>query len=247
MNPEFASDWVYPELPDGVQGFTTTRSGGASRGSFQGFNLAAHVGDVAAAVTRNRSALAGAMDCRQVQWLQQVHGTACVRASASTARSVPEADASWTDEGALALAVLTADCLPVVFAARDASVVAVAHAGWRGLVGGVLQAIVGKLPVESRALVAWIGPAIGFARYEVGQEVRAAAMAGYADAGAFFRVAREGKYIFDLAGMAAEQLERIGVSEVRCSGICCASDSRFYSYRRDGVTGRMATVVWRSG
>lgn len=232
-------------MPPGVIAVTTTRAAGVSRGRFAGLNLADHVGDVAEAVAENRNLLLRDLGCSNIQWLTQVHGTQCLHASHASVVSAPEADAAWTEEPGLAVAVLTADCLPVVLAAADGSAVAVAHAGWRGLTSGVLEATLRNLPKPAAELVAWIGPAIGRARYEVGEDVLIAARRASAATEGFFSPGNvPGKYQFDLAGLARYTLEQLGVAEVRGGEICCASDARFFSYRRDGVTGRMATLAW---
>jgi YfiH family protein len=232
---------------------TTTRNGGVSKGAYAGLNLAAHVGDVKEAVARNRRMLSDTLGCDQIQWLDQVHGTRCLHAGPGTTMAVPEADAAWTTEPNLALAVLTADCLPVAFARRDGAAIAVAHAGWRGLVAGVLASVLQALPGEPAEYLAWIGPGIGVDAYEVGEEV-AEAVRGMDNIGPAVDVhlhpglhpgeGRPGKYQLDLAGVAAMQLGQLGVDAVFGERICTFSDPRFYPYRRDGLTGRMATVVW---
>ncbi len=245
MPAEFGDDWIRPQSLGGIAALTTTRAGGVSRGPFASLNLAGHVGDDPHAVADNRRRLLRRLEVDQVQWLQQVHGTRCVRAHAGAIAPGPEADAAWTDAPGLAVAVLTADCLPVVFAARDASSVAVAHAGWRGLVDGVLEATLASLPASPAGVTAWLGPAIGAARYEVGSEVRQAAVDRIPGAQASFARGRvPGKLQMDLAGLARHLLEAAGVAQVLDCGVCCASDQRFYSYRRDGRTGRMATLAW---
>jgi len=245
-----------PPWPAAVAAFTTTRTGipgpapgaGASRGSYAGFNLGDHVGDDPAAVAVNRRVLCAATGVARVQWLNQVHGRRCIQASEDSAATVPEADAAWTTCRGLALAVLTADCVPVVVANRSGSLVGVAHAGWRGLVGGVLQNLLEALPVRPADLIAWLGPAIGPSAFEVGGEVVAAI--GALPAGdrlaADCAVPRAGsdRWLVDLFGLAAALLRRGGVAEVLCDRLCTYRDPRFYSYRRDGTTGRMATLAW---
>lgn len=197
-----------------------------------------------------------------VQWLRQVHGTTVVRASRGAI--APEADACWTDELGIACAVLTADCLPVLFCDRSATVVAAAHAGWRGLCNGVLEATVAALPVDPGELLAWLGPAIGPTAFEVGPEVHdvfveaahfEAAHAGAARTGAiaspgaeveaaFAPSPRPGHYLLDLYALARMRLREAGVGAVYGGGLCTLSDPRrFYSYRRDGTTGRMASLI----
>lgn len=246
-----------PLWPAGVRTLTTTRHGcgdgdlaGHSGGVYARMNLAAHVGDDPRAVRANRQALAAATGVQRVQWLDQVHGRRCIEAGAETAASVPEADAAWTGARGLGLAVLTADCVPVVICDRAGSLVAVAHAGWRGLVGGVLSSVLDALPAAPSELLAWIGPAIGPDAYEVGEEV-VAAVAGLSDGGRLSRACARpgralGKYQLDLFSLSESLLEQAGVPVVYCERLCTHSDARFYSYRRDGATGRMATLAWLS-
>jgi len=242
------SQWLYPDMPAGAGALSTTRSGGVSVGPYASMNLAVHVGDRPAAVAQNRRLLLDESGCSAIQWLTQVHGSRCILATHASATGAPEADAAWTEEPGLALAVLTADCVPVVLCALNGSAVAVAHAGWRGLVAGVLAATVDAMPVAPGALQAWIGPAIGPASYEVGEDVFHAARGVMAEAEAFFAAAAgSGKYQLDLAGFARQQLRQLGVRAVLGDDICCAADERFFSFRRDGVTGRMATLAWLDG
>lgn len=242
-------DWP---VPPWVRAAVTTRTGGVSAGPYAAFNLAGHVGDDPAAVAENRARLAADLGLAvEPRWLEQVHGTRVVRLDVPQGPSLA-ADAAWTERPGVALAVLVADCLPVFFADRAGRRVAVAHAGWRGLGGGVLRATVAALEVEPGALVAWLGPAIGPRRFEVGEEVRdhfldhalgvehRAAMAA-----AFARGARPGHYFADLFALARSELAALGVGAVGGGGLCTWEDgARFYSHRRDGVTGRMAAVIW---
>jgi polyphenol oxidase len=183
-----------------------------------------------------------------VQWLTQVHGSHWLEAGADTVGTAPEADAAWTRQRNLGLAVLTADCVPVVICDRAATVVAVAHGGWRGLVGGVLGNLVAALPARPRDLVAWLGPAIGPLAYEVGKDVADAVSAlpdGRALAAACLQpAAAAGKHYLDLFALSEGLLAASGVSAVTTERLCTFSDRRFYSYRRDGSTGRMATLAW---
>lgn len=269
-------DWP---APLGVSALVSTREGGASSGLWRGLNLGDHVGDDPEAVQANRATLQQALpEGTAIQWLRQVHGTGVVRASRGVA--MPEADACWTDEPGIACAVLTADCLPVLFCDRSATVVAAAHAGWRGLCAGVLEATVAALPVDPGELLAWLGPAIGPTAFEVGPEVRDAyvgaaraaaaaagaahvvealaalpttegdAASGYAAAAeteilaAFIPAARPDHYLLDLYALARIRLREAGVGVVYGGGFCTLSDPRrFYSYRRDGTTGRMASLI----
>lgn len=242
--------WVWARWQTAnARAVTTTRYGGFSQHAYAGLNLAAHVGDEYQAVVRNRQRLCQVIGLPHIQWLNQVHGSYCLQADMTTTALAPEADAAWTTQPGLALAVLTADCLPVVFCRRDGGAVGVAHAGWRGLVSGVLASVLRALPGEPAEYLAWIGPGIGVDVYQVGDEV-AEAVRGMRNTGAradrYLHVSRDrpGKYQLDLAGLAGQQLGYLGVAEVGGERICSFSDQRFYSYRREGSTGRMATVVW---
>jgi YfiH family protein len=240
-------------LGAGIHALTTTRDGGVSRAPFDTLNLGDHVGDAPTAVDENRRRLGMATGCQRIQWLQQVHGTRCVRASLATAGQVPEADAAWTDVAGLGLAVLTADCVPVVVCAPAAGIVGIAHAGWRGLVGGVLEALIGALPVGAGELVGWLGPAIGPAHYQVDGSLVEAVAALPDGAALVGRVVGSdpapGRYRLDLFQLATELLARAGVARVTCDRISTFADGRCYSHRRataaGSTTGRMATVVWR--
>ncbi|HEY5644312.1 MAG TPA: peptidoglycan editing factor PgeF [Pseudomonadales bacterium] len=238
-------DWVEPEWPyhDRVRVLTTTRAGGVSSGPYSGFNLADHVGDDPKAVRANRAELDELLGGLPVQWLEQVHGTDIVQVSRKRIARVPTADGAWTNERMLVLAVLTADCLPVVLADRAFRSLAVVHAGWRGLVAGVLAAACAALP--ERPQIAWIGPAIGAEAYEVGAEVLAAVDAlGVGTDDVVRNAAAAGKGHLDLPGLARRLLDREGVVEVYGERYCTHRDPRFYSFRRDGQTGRMATLAW---
>lgn len=231
------ADWPYG---DRMRALTTVRTGGVSKPPFQGFNLADHVGDTPGDVEENRRILSAHLGQMPVQWLTQVHGTRVVEAGEA---SSPEADAVWTTRRRQVLAVLTADCLPVVLADRKCSIVAVVHGGWRGLVDGILRETLAAMPVQPD--FAWLGPAIGADVYEVGDEVLAqVAMLGQAYETAFRRGPAVGKGYLDLARLAELQLQAAGVPEVFKSGLSTWDTSRFYSYRREGSTGRTATLAW---
>jgi YfiH family protein len=242
-----AVHWIEPDwrAPPGVLGVSTTRVGGVSRAPRESFNLAYHVADTDAAVTANRRRLQdGLPPGTRIQWLTQVHGAGVVEAGIGP--DAPEADAVWTRESGLACAVLTADCLPVLFCDLEGTTVAAAHAGWRGLAAGVLEATVSAMGLDPRRMMAWLGPAIGPARFEVGPEVRAALTAQRPAAGACFApsAGRPGHYMADLYGLATERLRSLCVARISGGGWCtCSEPSRFFSYRRDGATGRMATLV----
>ena len=233
-------DW---DLPAGVGALLTTRAGGRSVGSFASFNLGSHVGDDPLAVAANRARLRSFLPAEPL-WLNQVHGAAV--ADADVSEGVPEADAALARSSRCVCAVLTADCLPVLLCDDDASVVAAAHAGWRGLAAGVLENTVREMGVPPHRLRAWLGPAIGLQAFEVGDEVRAAFVAADPDAVTAF-VARPvaGKWLADLFLLARRRLVAAGVTRISGGGVCTVSaPQRFYSYRRDGVTGRFATMVW---
>ncbi len=239
--------WIEPDwpAPPGVRALSTLRPGGFSRGAFAGFNLGDHVGDDPDAVAGNRALLRRAAGLpAEPCWLRQVHGSGVIAACEGPAAA--PADGSWTDRPGRVCVVLTADCLPVLLARRDGSAVAALHAGWRGLAAGVLEAGVAALG-GGADLVAWLGPAIGPDHFEVGPEVRAAFVAADAGAAAAFRpAARPGHHLADLYALARRRLARAGVASLHGGGWCTFADAgRFYSYRRDGTTGRMATLVWR--
>lgn len=212
--------------------------------TYGAFNLALHVGDEPAAVHRNRQRLQAHLKVGPLQWLDQVHGCEVVKATPSSTATVPVADAVWTEVVGLPIAVLTADCLPVVLAARDGSCVGVAHGGWRSLVAGVLPALVAAMPVPGSELVAWGGPGIGVAAYEVGTDVAAAVRALQGAELALLPGVRLGKFQLDLHRLAQLSLAGSGVTQYQASSRCAFEDIACYSYRRQGggATGRMATV-----
>lgn len=225
--------------PPGIHAFTTTRIGGVSAGPWASMNLGAHCGDRSAHVAANRQRLVKHLP-GPVDWLNQVHGTG-VHHRVSDTSTGSTADAQWTTDLNRVCAVLTADCLPVVFCSQCSSVVAVAHAGWRGLADGVLEATVSALP--DLPLMAWLGPAIGPKVYEVGDDV-VECFPGDREPG-FKPHGR--RWLMDIYALARLRLERAGVQSVHGGTHCTYSEpERFYSWRRDGETGRMATVIWRT-
>jgi YfiH family protein len=233
-------DWP---APASVRATVTTRAGGVSSGPWDSLNLANHVGDDPAAVAENRRRLRVALDLpSEPAWLEQVHG----REVARLPGTLPDtADAAVAFTHGPVCAVLVADCLPVFLASIDGDRVGVAHAGWRGLATGVVEATVVALGCDPARLIAWLGPAIGPQAFEVGEEVRAAFMAGDPAAAIHFHPGRAGRWLADLAGLARRRLMQCGVASVHGGGACTVSDrARFYSYRRDGVTGRMAALAW---
>ena len=232
-------DWP---APAGVRACVTTRSGGVSAAPFDALNLGDHVGDDPLAVAENRRRLQALLGCRAA-WLDQVHGVAVVEADPNR---VLEADASWSATPGVACTVMTADCLPVLFCDRAGTRVAAAHAGWRGLVAGVLEASVAALGCPADQVLAWLGPAIGPQAFEVGAEVREAFLAQHPEAAAaFVPSVNPGRFMADLYQLARIRLAAAGVSAVYGGGLCTFSDAtRFYSYRRAPRTGRLASLVW---
>ena len=236
-------------LGQGVRAFTTLRQGGVSRGVYGQTNLGLHVGDDPRSVQENRARLQRALPGPPL-WLDQVHGAAVLDADADSGLVVPTADASVTTRCNRVLAILTADCLPVVVTNESATVLGVAHAGWRGLATGVLQNLVSSLRDRAHSqdrYVAWLGPCIGPTAFQVGTDVLETFVALHHDARQFFRPDAQvaGRWLCDLPGLAQMVLRTAGVDAVTWCGDCTVRDSRrFFSYRRDGVTGRMATLAW---
>ena len=239
------ADWP---APPGVAAFTTLRHGaGLSKPPFDHFNLGTRAGDDADSVRRNRIELVERFGLPSPpRWLRQVHGTTVVVEPAhASGDDEPEADAAVTRTPGTVLAILTADCLPVVLAARDGSEVAAAHAGWRGVAAGVLEATVAAMQASADGIVAWLGPAAGPDAYEVGQDVFDAFTARDPGAGDAFAATRPGHWRVDLYALARQRLARAGVRDVHGSGLCTISDpARFFSHRRDQRGGRMATLAW---
>jgi YfiH family protein len=231
-------DWPAPSR---VKSLMTTRAGGVSVEPWASFNLGDHVGDDAARVAANRALLRSTLP-DEPGWLRQVHGTRVVEPGSGET----EADASVTREPGRVCAVLTADCLPLLFCDRSGSVVAAAHAGWRGLAGGVLGATVAAMQVPPGELLAWMGAAIGPQAFEVGDDVLDAFVAQHPETAAAFVPQRApGKWLADIYALARIRLAHAGVSAVYGGGRCTYTESdTFFSYRRDGVTGRMAAAIW---
>ena len=249
----------WPGLPANVGALSTVRAGGASLGVYGdgqgggGLNVGVHVGDDAALVAQNRAQLAALLPSEPA-WLNQVHGVA-VADAASVHGSVPDADASVASTPGAVCLVMTADCLPVLFSSNDGDVVAAAHAGWRGLASGVLQRTVQAMRARGAGeILAWLGPAIGPGQFEVGRDVLQAFSESAIDAAehaavqaAFAAIGgRPGKYLADIYALARLHLAREDVTQVAGGEYCTVSDAaQFYSYRRDGVTGRQASLIWR--
>lgn len=262
----FSADWP---APPGVRSWQTTRAGGVSSGSYASLNLGLHVGDRPECVAANRDRLATQLDLPQApHWLDQVHGTRILDLDRGDRGS---ADGAVTRAAGVVLAVMTADCLPVLLATADGSAIGVAHAGWRGLADGVLEQAVAALADDPAQIVAWLGPAIAQDSFEVGDEVRAALLArdpGAADASATavvgpamadpgvpdlvaadpaaFRANSRGRWQADLHGLARRALERAGVGSIHGRPDCTFSHpDRYFSHRREAPCGRMVTLIWR--
>ena len=228
-----------------MHALSTTRQGGVSQPPYASFNLGAHVGDDPAAVAANRALLRQQLPAEPA-WLNQVHGITVVDA-ASVAGTPVDADASFSRTPGVVCAVMTADCLPVLFTDRAGSVVAAAHAGWRGLLAGVLEATLAAMACPAHEVLAWCGPAISRDAFEVGSEVRAAFVAHNPAAAAAFSPLPDGKWLADLPGLARQRLLAAGVPDNQCvdSELCTVIErEQFFSYRRDGSTGRMASLIW---
>lgn len=233
------ADWP---APDSIIAGTTTRRGGASTGAFDSLNLGAHVGDEPDRVAENRRRfLAVCGLATEPDWLTQVHGTG-VR-PAGSAEPV-EADAAVARAPGATVAVLTADCLPILLCADGGEEIAAIHAGWRGLAAGIVAATVSRMATPPERLLAWLGPAISQPAFEVGSEVRAAFVAADTGAGACFLRNERGRWQADLFALAGRRLRAVGVRSVYGGGLCTFGDrERFFSYRRDGQCGRMATFI----
>ncbi len=246
MNELRTEHLIFPDwpAPARVRAASTTRHGGISPPPYGSLNLADHVGDDPACVAANRRRLAAAAGyLAEPAWLQQVHGKRVV--AAETVREPVEADAAWTRELGRPCVVMTADCLPVLLCDRAGTVVAAAHVGWRGLADGVIAATVARMDTPPTELLAWLGPAIGPDAFEVGEEVRAAFLELDAGNAACFRPSPAGRWLADLYDLARRQLRGLGVSAVYGGGFCTFDESeRFFSYRRENCTGRMATLIW---
>ncbi len=234
-------DWPAPES---IRAHVTTRLGGVSAAPWDSLNLGMHVGDDPRHVAENRRRVAAALGLpAEPVWIDQVHGARVV--AAESALQPAKADASVARRPGVVCAVMTADCLPVLFCAEDGSEVAAAHAGWRGLAAGVLEATVGAMRAESDRIMAWLGPAIGPTAFEVGDEVREVFLAAHGEAAEAFSRNRPGHWLADIYRLARIRLAGAGVTRIFGGEHCTYTEGDlFYSYRRDGVTGRMASLIW---
>ena len=237
-------DWPAPAA---VRAVATTRAGGVSLPPYDTLNLGSHVGDAPDAVAENRRRLRELADLpAEPVWLAQVHGTAVVDSAAAAIGTT--ADACYSRTPGVVCAIQTADCLPVLFCDAAGTVVAAAHAGWRGLAAGVLEATVAAMQAQGAQpdrILAWLGPAIGPAAFEVGAEVRAAFLAHDPDAAPAFVPQAGDKWRADIFRLARQRLEGCGVGRIYGGGVCTVSDpARFFSHRRDRVSGRQASLIW---
>ncbi|MEM7292058.1 MAG: peptidoglycan editing factor PgeF [Pseudomonadota bacterium] len=249
--PQTELNYIVPNwsAPKNIRAVSTTRIGGYSQSPFNSFNLGIRAGDDVATVRRNRDLFKQSLDLAiEPMWLWQVHGNNVV--AAAPAEEEPQADASWSRQLGQACVVLSADCLPVLLCDREGTCVGAAHAGWRGLVGGVIDALVHTMPVSPDRLMAWLGPCIGPTQFEVGADVYTA----YCDddlsnRACFAPGLTAEKWVADLQGLARLRLKRLGVAQIDSEARCTVSDAEnFFSYRREGATsGRMATLIWRCG
>ena len=248
--PFLTPDWP---APANVRAAVSLREGGVSRAPFDALNVATHAGDAPEAVAENRRRLRAALGLpAEPSWLAQVHGAQVIcldrPSDAASPGEAPQADAAVTRSPDRVCAIQVADCLPVLFAARDGSAVGAAHAGWRGLAAGVLESTVRALGPDPARLLAWLGPAIGPTHFEVGEEVRAALTAHHPEAGSAFAPNARGRWQCDLYAVARRRLEALGVAQVHGGGWDTFADaSRFFSYRRERSCGRMAALIWLAG
>lgn len=238
-------NWISPDwpAPANIHALTTLRCGGLSNGAYTSFNLAAHVNDDAQHVLANRHLLKLALSLvNEPKWLNQTHTTKIV--CADQLQGLVEADASYTQKKQCVCVVLTADCLPILLCDAQGESIAAIHGGWRGLLDGILENSLTQLPKQG--LMAWLGPAIGAQCFEVGAEVRAAFLAKDAMFLAAFELQKNQKYLADIYLIARLILNKAGVDEIYGGQFCTVTDTeRFFSYRRDGQTGRMATLIWK--
>ncbi len=268
MSHIIAADWP---APANINAFTTTRlAPGASVAPFEHFNLGIRCGDEHAHVVQNRASLITTYRLpAEPHWLHQVHGVDVVRIyphpnpdsrphpnsnppplgeggthDVRAGEGEPLADASITETPNTVLAVLTADCLPVLFCNRDGTEIAAAHAGWRGLANGMLEATIANMHTKPEQIMAWLGPAAGALRYEIGEDVRQAFLLASAEAESAFTPTRPGHYLIDMFAIARQRLQAVGVTQIYGGEHCSISDMRFYSHRREQCTGRMASVIW---
>lgn len=231
------ADWP---APDFIKAGTTLRQGGISEAPYDSFNLAMHVGDNAKSVMHNRASLAVP---NPPQWLEQVHSSKTVLLPNDDI--IPKADSAYTLATNTVCAVMTADCLPLLITNKEGTCVAAVHAGWRGLCDGIIENTINKLPTRAESLLVWLGPAIGAAVYEVGEDVYAA-FTGHDEAAKLaFKATSDKHWLLDIYALAKQRLHKLGVKQIYGGERCSLSEEEaFFSYRRDGITGRMASMIW---
>lgn len=237
--------WLQPDWPApvNIHAATTLRTGGASQGRYASLNPATHVGDNADSVNQNRHIIKMLLDLpSEPVWLDQIHSNLAIKAAITD--SPQQADASYTDQPGIVCAVMTADCLPLLVCSADGNKIAAIHAGWRGLLDGVIDNTI--VVLQNKDLMVWLGPAIGPDHFEVGVEVRTAFLAKSPDYASAFKQQSQNKWLADIYQLARINLAALGINKVYGGGFCTVTDQeRFYSYRRDKVTGRMVTLIWR--
>jgi polyphenol oxidase len=243
MNPNMhwlQADWP---APANIHAATTLRTGGVSPGEYSSLNPATHVGDNPDLVSQNKRIIKTMLNLpSEPVWLNQTHSNRAIKAI--TTDTPQQADASYTDQSGVVCAVMTADCLPLLVCSGDGTEIAAIHAGWRGLLDGVIDNTIAAL--QSRDVLVWFGPAIGSERFEVGDEVRAAYVAKSTEYASAFKQKNQDKWLADIYQLARINLAFLGITKVFGGGFCTVTDEkRFYSFRRDKVTGRMATLIWR--
>lgn len=245
-SPGMTTDWIVPDwpAPANVRAVSTTRNDGVSKGVYASFNLGAHVGDDPRAVAENRLFLRSKLNlAREPRWLKQVHGGSVVNLTGGEVRE--PCDATVARSAGEVCVIMTADCLPMLLCDRAGKTIAAAHCGWRSLAAGILENTLAAMRVPPTEILAWLGPAIGPDVYEVGDDVRTALLKAHPEADQAFEPRRAGKWLCDLYLIASQRLRLTGVTHIYGGGFCTYSDrERFFSYRRDGECGRMATLIW---
>ena len=237
--------WLQPDwpAPANIHAATTLRTGGVSQSNYASLNPATHVGDHPDSVSQNRQIIKTLLNLpSEPVWLNQTHSNCAIKAIATD--TPPQADAGYTDQPGVVCAIMTADCLPLLVCSSDGTEIAAIHAGWRGLLDGVIDSTIAAM--QNKDLMVWLGPAIGPERFEVGDEVRAAYMAKSAEYASAFKQNSKDKWLADIYQLGRINLASLGISKVYGGNFCTVTDQeRFYSYRRDKITGRMATLIWR--
>lgn len=242
MNNFIKPDWP---APDNIKAFTSTRQQGVSEGTYASFNVAGHVEDQPDHVQQNRAILKEQLNLpSEPLWLEQVHGVNAVDVASTT--DVVQADASFADQPNQVCVVMTADCLPLLICNKQGTKLAAAHAGWRGLKDGVIESTIAALQENPDDVLVWLGPAIGPDAFEVGDEVRQQFIDEHAEAAQAFVQNKPGHWLADIYQLARIRLKQMNIHQIYGGGFCTYTDKeRFYSYRRDGATGRMASLIWR--